>query len=254
MFNLGTEDFVKRARNQLQAQQASAAESTSSQFNNISLNESYSLSDSEQELTNQISETSKESSSEYELPIGQSIDPLYDDIYKDNIDVFVPTTKVQSEKDQLIREELEYSTFEPRDIHVRIEQPEFLNINKNIEAFVFPKGDVTEFPPSKSYNNRCSGYYLMDAASVMPVLALDVQPDDDVLDMCAAPGGKAMLILQCLDSDSGGSLLCNDSSLSRLNRLRNVLTTYYPEDVYRSVTVWNRQGGQIHSCLFDKVP
>ena len=43
----------------------------------------------------------------------------------------------------------------------------------------------------------------MDAASVMPVIALDVQPTDQVLDLCAAPGGKSQLLLQCLDMTQG---------------------------------------------------
>lgn len=39
-------------------------------------------------------------------------------------------------------------------------------------------------------------YYLMDAASLLPVLALGLQPDDTVLDLCAAPGGKTLALLQ----------------------------------------------------------
>ena len=37
---------------------------------------------------------------------------------------------------------------------------------------------------------------MMDAASVLPVIALDLQKDDHVLDLCAAPGGKTLAILQ----------------------------------------------------------
>lgn len=40
------------------------------------------------------------------------------------------------------------------------------------------------------------GYYLMDAASVLPCLALDVREGHAVLDLCAAPGGKTLAILQ----------------------------------------------------------
>lgn len=40
------------------------------------------------------------------------------------------------------------------------------------------------------------GYYLMDAASVLPCLALDVQEGHNVLDLCAAPGGKTLTLLQ----------------------------------------------------------
>lgn len=39
-------------------------------------------------------------------------------------------------------------------------------------------------------------YYLMDAASLLPVLALGLQHGDIVLDLCAAPGGKTLALLQ----------------------------------------------------------
>ena len=43
-----------------------------------------------------------------------------------------------------------------------------------------------------------AGYYLMDAASLLPVLALHLTPDCSVLDLCAAPGGKTLAMLQTL--------------------------------------------------------
>ena len=36
----------------------------------------------------------------------------------------------------------------------------------------------------------------MDAASLLPVLAMNLQPTESVLDLCAAPGGKSLAILQ----------------------------------------------------------
>lgn len=44
----------------------------------------------------------------------------------------------------------------------------------------------------------------MDASSILPVLALNLRPGDSVIDMCAAPGGKTLAMLQT-------SLLGNDS-------------------------------------------
>ena len=37
---------------------------------------------------------------------------------------------------------------------------------------------------------------MMDAASILPVIALDLQEGDSVLDLCAAPGGKSLCIMQ----------------------------------------------------------
>lgn len=38
----------------------------------------------------------------------------------------------------------------------------------------------------------------MDGGSILPVLALDLKLGDKVLDMCSAPGGKALTVLQTL--------------------------------------------------------
>lgn len=44
--------------------------------------------------------------------------------------------------------------------------------------------------------NGLLGYYLMDAASVLPCLAMDVREGHNVLDLCAAPGGKTLTLMQ----------------------------------------------------------
>ena len=40
------------------------------------------------------------------------------------------------------------------------------------------------------------GYYMMDTASLLPVIALGLEEHDRVLDLCAAPGGKTLAMLQ----------------------------------------------------------
>lgn len=39
-----------------------------------------------------------------------------------------------------------------------------------------------------------TGYYLLDAASLCPPLLLNPQPGDRILDLCAAPGGKGLVL------------------------------------------------------------
>lgn len=174
---------------------------------------------------------------------------------------------------------------------------EQLSLSPNIKCLVFPRGDVTRFKPARwaifpilllttassssvqsdpqfSFllfrpdKNGLLGYYLMDAASLLPCLALDVQEGHSVLDLCAAPGGKTLALLQtqaiskskyfypfsvCFLNRRAKSLyhlcsiccsavnrppvcvyvkgfLCiNDSSVSRTLRLRKVLHSYVPK-------------------------
>lgn len=63
--------------------------------------------------------------------------------------------------------------------------------------------------------------YFLDAASLLPVLALDPQPGEKVLDLCAAPGGKALLIAWRLGLS--GELVANDRSPDRRGRLKKTL-------------------------------
>lgn len=64
-----------------------------------------------------------------------------------------------------------------------------------------------------------AGYYaIQGASSLLPVLALDVKPRQVVLDMCAAPGGKAAFIGALLKNT--GTLFCVDVNKERAKALR----------------------------------
>eukprot|EP00866_Antonospora_locustae_P000129 jgi/Antlo1/129/2598 len=64
-----------------------------------------------------------------------------------------------------------------------------------------------------------AGYYaIQGASSLLPVIALDVKPGQVVLDMCAAPGGKAAFIGTMLKNT--GTLFCVDVNKDRAKALR----------------------------------
>ncbi|MGH0164156.1 UNVERIFIED_CONTAM: hypothetical protein FKN15_074719 [Acipenser sinensis] len=129
------------------------------------------------------------------------------------------------------------------------------SLSPNIKCFTFPKGDVTGFSPARLDGSGLLGCYLLDAASVLPVLALDVQPGHTVLDLCAAPGGKTLALIQ---TQACWRLAANDSSVSRTGRLRRILQSYIPrehstEDRVRITSFDGRRWGELESNTFDRV-
>ena len=74
--------------------------------------------------------------------------------------------------------------------------------------------------------------YFLDEASVFAAQVLGVEPQDDVLDMCAAPGGKTLVIASMLKGE--GSLQSNDRSPDRRIRLSHVIENCLPAE-WRSV-------------------
>lgn len=74
--------------------------------------------------------------------------------------------------------------------------------------------------------------YFLDEASVFAAKALGVEPGMDVLDMCAAPGGKTLVIASMLKGE--GSLQSNDRSPDRRSRLSHVIENSLPAE-WRSI-------------------
>ncbi|NXR77734.1 NSUN4 methyltransferase, partial [Pycnonotus jocosus] len=130
------------------------------------------------------------------------------------------------------------------------------SVSSKIKCYTFPRGDITRFRPARPDSLGLLNYYLMDAASLLPVLALNVQPGDFVLDLCAAPGGKTLALLQ---TGFCGHLAANDVSISRTKRLYEILHSYVPREVRDTVSVtsydgrdWDQvKGGTFHKVLVD---
>ncbi|KAI8328412.1 S-adenosyl-L-methionine-dependent methyltransferase [Blakeslea trispora] len=86
---------------------------------------------------------------------------------------------------------------------------------------------LSRFPQPSKDSNNVTDYYILDAASVLSTEVLDIQPEDHVLDLCAAPGGKTLAVLQRLDPKYG-RLTSNEIASDRRRRLRQVIESYIP--------------------------
>ncbi len=92
-------------------------------------------------------------------------------------------------------------------------------------------------------------FYFLDGASAIAPHQLHVAPGEKVLDLCAAPGGKSLILAYALEGK--GSLTANDKSENRRFRLQRVLRDYLPSEVYDScirVTGFDAGGW----CLYEK--
>lgn len=104
-------------------------------------------------------------------------------------------------------------------------------------------------------NTGASGlrtYYQLDAGSVIAALALPIEKDDVVLDMCSAPGGKGLILYDALEGT--GAMVMNEFSATRRGRLKNVIREYIGEA--SNVEVWSRDGGSIgihNPEMFNKI-
>ena len=94
---------------------------------------------------------------------------------------------------------------------------------------------ATFFDPPQGDEDGRPGYYMMDLASALAPLSLDIQLEDHVLDLCAAPGGKSFVLASLLKAT--GSLTSNDRSRDRRERLKKVLKSHLSPESFETVKI-----------------
>lgn len=145
-----------------------------------------------------------------------------------------------------------YDPDEKLDVEFR-DEPSF-ETDPQLKIYTFPRASWSKFTqPTITPQADLLSYYLLDGASILPVLALDLRPNDICADYCAAPGGKALAMLMTLKPKY---LLCNDSSQSRLVRLSRVIKQYIPDISYVRSTLeisGNNARALVKPDAFDKI-
>ena len=82
--------------------------------------------------------------------------------------------------------------------------------------------------------------YFLDSASVRAAVSLPLENSSDILDLCAAPGGKT-LVLAC-NMGKKAHLLSNERSPDRKNRLLNTVRDCLPQNIQERVQVICKDG------------
>jgi 16S rRNA (cytosine1407-C5)-methyltransferase len=121
-----------------------------------------------------------------------------------------------------------------------IQNPEFENYYKSLwgERWDLLRTAMLEDTEKTPYACGLKIPYMMDYASVLAAKSLkieDTQADNVILDACAAPGGKSLVIAGSMEP--GITLLSNELSGERRRRLFDVLDKHLDESRRRRVTV-----------------
>ncbi|XP_008290956.1 tRNA (cytosine(34)-C(5))-methyltransferase, mitochondrial [Stegastes partitus] len=120
-----------------------------------------------------------------------------------------------------------------------------------LQCYIHPS--ALRFPSQAHRPGQLKQYYLLNAASLLPVLALQVRDGEKVLDLCSAPGGKALAIMQ---SATPALLCCNEPDPHRRDWLAKTLESFLPSLLNSQVIVSAQDGrsfGQSEAGLYDKV-
>ncbi len=104
------------------------------------------------------------------------------------------------------------------------------------------------FPQPEKTEEGYTNYYLMDAASLLPVEALDLHPGERVVDLCAAPGGKSLMC--ALKLQNKGLLVSNDRSAARRARIHKIFDEYLPKSEQMNHKVTGHDASKW--CLYEK--
>ncbi|XP_037835980.1 tRNA (cytosine(34)-C(5))-methyltransferase, mitochondrial isoform X2 [Kryptolebias marmoratus] len=123
--------------------------------------------------------------------------------------------------------------------------------HSSLRCYIHPHPQ--RFPSQAHRPGWLKQYYLLNAASLLPVLALQVRDGDKVLDLCSAPGGKAIAIMQ---SATPALLCCNEPDPHRRDWLSKTLESFLPRSLNSRVIVSAQDGqffGHSEAGFYDKV-
>lgn len=110
-------------------------------------------------------------------------------------------------------------------------EKDFDEIKNSIIPTIIPNSFVVidQIQISKTKLNEGKYIYIQELSSMLPVIALDPQPGERILDMCASPGSKTSMIQSV--TMNKGLVTAVEKSLGRFYKLKEIVTDQGCENV-----------------------
>ena len=169
-----------------------------------------------------------------DIDFGRLVDPSHG---TSALHEFVPATKIKGREDFILESDHYRYYSNTTDFPLKVEMELNFRIPDNLQLYTYEQGNISTFRSPRRTTTGVSSHFLLDGGSILPPLALNIQPGDHVFDACAAPGGKSLLMLQ---THLPKVLVSNDVTVSRCNRIRKVMEQF----VYDFGSKWNN-----HRCV-----
>lgn len=168
------------------------------------------------------------------IDFSRMVDPEINNL---GLQEFIPATKLKGKED-FIEESEHYSYYSTtNDFPLNFEVVEDFQIPSSLQLYTYEKCNISPFRTPRKTSTGVSSHILIDGASILPPLALQIKPGDYVFDACAGPGGKSLLMIQ---THLPKMLIANDVTEHRCNRIKKMMKEF----IYDFDTTFSR-----HRCL-----
>lgn len=123
------------------------------------------------------------------------------------------------------------------------ENPEIMKVASNLEP-----GEL-----GRSFEHLLGYYYIQELVSMLPILALNPQPGETILDLCSAPGSKTTQAAAKMENT--GVIIANELSISRIK----ILSSNVERCGVTNTIVTRKEGSALcrrlkeNEILFDKI-
>lgn len=125
---------------------------------------------------------------------------------------------------------------------------------EKLRESLFLEPDYFEY----KYDENSKSYFL-DSASVFTALCLPLKNAENILDLCAAPGGKTLVIAKNMIETA--NLTSNEYSKDRYIRLKTVIDEHLPENVATRIkptcfdgATWCKFYGEVYDAILLDAP
>ncbi len=111
----------------------------------------------------------------------------------------------------------------PENLKKRLEEKNWIVKQpwKTYPEIMIIEGDLMPGDLGRALEHILGYYYIQELSSMLPIIALDIKPEESVLDLCAAPGSKTTQAAAKMQNT--GNIIANEVSMGRLRILASNL-------------------------------